>query len=70
MVAQDPQGLRDFVPNIEEGGAAPNKGAPHKKGPSPEGSFFWPPSRVYARAPVDIGNEVTQPLKVLCDHCG
>jgi hypothetical protein len=38
MVAQDPQGLRDFVPNIEEGGAPHRtRGAPHEKGPSGEG---------------------------------
>jgi len=38
MVAQDPQGLRDFVPNIEEGGRRTEQGgAPHEKGPSGEG---------------------------------
>jgi hypothetical protein len=41
MVAQDPPGLRDFVPNIE-GLCIEHRGRPHKKGPSGEG-----PSRLF-----------------------
>jgi hypothetical protein len=37
MVAQETQGLRDFVPNIEQGGAASNNGAPIKKAPPERG---------------------------------